>query len=44
MRPPKEIRAELVNQWLAKAEEDLGVAEHLVLQNTPYFVAVGFHA
>jgi HEPN domain-containing protein len=43
MRPPEEIKAELVKQWLAKAEEDLGVAEHLIVQNTPYFGAVGFH-
>jgi HEPN domain-containing protein len=44
MRPPEEIRAELVRQWLAKAEEDLGVAEYLVSENTEYFSAAGFHA
>lgn len=44
MRPPEEIRAELVKQWLAKAEEDLGVAEYLVSENTEYYSAAGFHA
>ncbi len=44
MRPPEEIRAELVQQWLTKAEEDLGVADHLLAQKTPYFGAIGFHA
>jgi len=44
MRPPEEIRVELVEQWLAKAEEDLGVAEHLIIRKTPYFGAMGFHA
>jgi len=44
MRPPEEIKAELVRQWLAKAEEDLGVAEYLVSENTEYFSAAGFHA
>jgi len=33
-----------VRQWLHNAAEDLGVAEHLLLQNAPYRNAVGFHA
>ncbi len=44
MRPPEETKVELVRQWLANAEDDLGVAQHLADQNTPYFAAIGFHA
>ena len=44
MRPPEEVIRDLVQQWLAKAEEDYGVAEHLVSENTPYLGVVGFHA
>ncbi|MGD8239127.1 MAG: HEPN domain-containing protein [Armatimonadota bacterium] len=44
MRPPEEVKAELVQQWLAKAESDLGVADHLLSPGTPYVEAIGFHA
>ena len=44
MRPPDEVKLELVRQWLAKAEEDFGVAKHLIHENSPYFATVGFHA
>ena len=43
MTPPDEIRRSLVLQWLAKAEEDLGVAELLLHEKTPYLTATGFH-
>jgi len=30
MKPPDEIRREIVAQWLARADEDLSVARHLL--------------
>ena len=43
MKQPEEVRHELVTQWLARAEQDLGVAEHLLSQRS-FLCAVGFHA
>ena len=43
MRPPEEVKRDLVRQWLAKAEGDLGVARHLATEST-YFAAAAFHA
>ena len=43
MKPPDEIRRDLVRQWLEKAEEDFGVAELLLAERAPYLSAVGFH-
>ncbi len=44
MRTPEEVKHELVQQWLAKAGQDFGLAEHLVAERSPYLLAVGFHA
>ena len=44
MKPPDEIRRELVGQWVARAEADLAVARHLLAEHLPYFGAIGFHA
>lgn len=44
MRPPEQIRRELVAQWLERAEEDLAVARHLLTEDLPYYAAIGFHA
>jgi HEPN domain-containing protein len=44
MKPPEVVRRELVAQWLARADEDLGVARHLLAEGLPYYVAIGFHA
>jgi HEPN domain-containing protein len=45
MKPPDQVRRELVGQWLAKAEEDLGLLQHLLsLPGAPFPGAVGFHA
>jgi HEPN domain-containing protein len=44
MKPPDVVRRELVAQWLARADEDLGVARHLLAEGLPYYVAIGFHA
>jgi len=38
------VKRELLQNWLAKAEKDLAVAEHLLLENATYLDAVGFHA
>lgn len=43
MKPPDEVRRDLVCQWLEKAEEDFGVADLLLAENTPYLSAAGFH-
>ena len=44
MRPREVVMLDLVRQWLAKAEDDLAVAAHLVDVGNPYLSAVGFHA
>jgi HEPN domain-containing protein len=44
MKPDDRIRGEFVKRWLDKAEEDLGVAAHLLSTNTPYLGATAFHA
>lgn len=44
MKPPEEIKAELVGQWISKAEADLGLAEKLLADQAPYFDAIAFHA
>jgi HEPN domain-containing protein len=44
MKPPDEIRREIVAQWLARAGEDLNVARYLLAENLPYYGAIGFHA
>lgn len=43
MKPPDEVRRELVQEWLHKAEEDFSVADYLVSGKTPFLTAVGFH-
>lgn len=43
MRPPEDVKRELVQQWLAKADEDLGAAAHLLLAVPPLWASVGFH-
>jgi HEPN domain-containing protein len=44
MRPPDEVKAELVRLWLAKAEEDLNAAKALLSYGTSFLSAVGFHS
>ena len=43
-RHEDEIRRGFVKEWLRKAEEDIGVAEHLAAENVGYYAAIGFHA
>jgi len=44
MRSPEEVKRDLVRQWMAKAEEDLGAAKALLSMGTSFLSAVGFHA
>ena len=44
MRPPEEVKRELVQQWIATAEQDLGAAETLLSAERPFFYPVCFHA
>ncbi len=44
MKPHDEVRQELVQKWLTKAEEDLAVANQLLADDVPYYAVVGFHA
>lgn len=43
MRPPDEVKRDLVRQWLAKAEEDYSLAAHLVSERSSWLTATGFH-
>jgi len=44
MRPPEQVKRELIQQWLTKAEEDFSVVEYLLSEDTAYLSAIGFHA
>ena len=44
MKSPDEIKRELYEKWMRRADEDLAVAEQLLSDRVPYFGAVGFHA
>jgi len=45
MRPDEEVSRELIREWAAKAEEDLGTAERLLAAGDPCFhTAIGFHS
>lgn len=43
MRPPEEVKRDLVRQWLAKADEDLNAAKALLFLGTSFFSTIGFH-
>ena len=44
MRSPEQVKRELIQQWLAKAEDDFRVVEYLLSEDTAYLSAIGFHA
>lgn len=44
MRPPEEVKRDLVRQWIVRAEQDFGLADHLVAHDAPWLNAVAFHA
>lgn len=43
MRPPEDVRRDLVRQWLTKAEGDLEAARVLLSRETTFLFPVGFH-
>jgi HEPN domain-containing protein len=43
MRPPEEVKRDLVRQWLAKADEDLDAAKALLSLGTSFLSTIGFH-
>jgi HEPN domain-containing protein len=44
IRPREVVQREFVDEWLAKAEEDLGVAKVLLAQSLEFLAPIGFHA
>jgi HEPN domain-containing protein len=44
MRPPEEIKKEIVRQWLSKAEQDLSASKALLVANPPFLYPSCFHA
>jgi HEPN domain-containing protein len=44
MRPPEEVKLDLVSQWLNKAEDDYLVCQHLISEKGLFLSAIGFHA
>lgn len=44
MRSPEAVKWEICDRWLRRADVDLAVAEQLLADGVPYFVAIGFHA
>ncbi|MCK4850342.1 MAG: HEPN domain-containing protein [Phycisphaerae bacterium] len=44
MRPPEQVKAEIVRQWISKAQTDLAAAEVLILRDPPLPYPACFHA
>lgn len=44
MRPPDEVRREILESWLRRANEDLSLATHLLEDESLFLNAIGFHA
>jgi HEPN domain-containing protein len=44
MRPPEEVKRDLVRQWLARADNDLETAKFLFDSGRPFFSAICFHS
>ena len=44
MKPPEEVKRELIEQWIAKAEEDLKAAQLILSQEPALRSLIGFHA
>jgi HEPN domain-containing protein len=42
--PQSDKIRKLILQWLDYAEEDLGVAEYLIKEKSPYLIAVSYHS
>ncbi|MBU4233269.1 MAG: HEPN domain-containing protein [Desulfobacterales bacterium] len=43
MRPPEEVKRDLVRQWLARADDDLDAAKFLFAPGKSFFAAICFH-
>jgi len=43
MRPPEEVRKQIVSEWLRKADADMAVAERLPSDKAAFLNAVTFH-
>ena len=43
MKPHENVKRDLVMQWLARADEDLAAAHHLLMADPPLLGVVGFH-
>ncbi len=43
MKPPEQVKQELVRQWLARADEDLETAKFLFDSESYFFTAICFH-
>ncbi len=43
MNPPDETKREMVRQWVDRAQDDLGLAEHLLKEGL-YFNAIGYNS
>jgi hypothetical protein len=43
MKSPEEVKRELFDKWMRRADEDLAVAEQLRFDGVPYFGSIGFH-
>ena len=44
MRPPEKVKAEMVRQWIRKAETDLEAAEVLFYKTPPLLYPACFHS
>jgi HEPN domain-containing protein len=44
MRPPDEVKREIVRQWVAKAEQDIKASEALLEAEPPFLYPSCFHA
>jgi len=44
MRPPEEVKKEIVRQWLARAEQDMKAGEALLVAEPPFLYPACFHA
>src|SRR3972149_3583437 len=44
MKSPEEVRRELYEKWIRRAEEALAVADQLLSARVPYFGSIGFHS
>lgn len=44
MKPPDDVRWDLVRQWLGRAFEDLSVARLLIESKAPWHAAAAFHS